>query len=457
MTWVGATAGSIARAVRRGDTSAGEVVDAHIRHIRAVDHELGAFQVVRTVPALAEAEIVDELPDLAGLSLAGVPITVSESAAVAGERTRLGSPATTLPVAEADHEVVRRLRGAGAVVVGMTRMSELGIFGFTDDDDVITRNPWRMDRTPGGSAGGAAAAVAAGMVPLAQATDAFGGIRAAAACCGLVGLKPGRGIVPTGGSDWFELSENGVLATTVFDAALGFAVMAGRRPRPPESPKPLSIAVSLRSPAQGVSPDRDCRLALARVTRLLVDAGHSARRADPTYPPRMSSAEITHWFAGAYQEAVRFDRSELQPRTRRHIALGEWVASSGLVRTADREQWRDHYLNWLTDHRFDVMMTPALAGPPPPAERWSRRGWLANVTASVRYAPYCAPWNFAGLPALVVPAGIRRDGLPVGVQLVGPPGSEELLLGLAAVIEEAAPWHRHAPGWPRLSRITANI
>src|SRR6185503_3249450 len=135
---------------------------------------------------------------------------------------------------DADHEVVRRLRGAGAIVVGTTRMPELGIWGITDDEEVVTRNPWRTDRTAGGSSGGSAAAVAAGLVPIAHGNDGLGSVRIPAACCGLVGLKPGRGVVPAGigATDWFGLVENGILATSVADAALGFAVLAGRTAEP---------------------------------------------------------------------------------------------------------------------------------------------------------------------------------------------------------------------------------
>src|SRR5690606_30143615 len=135
------------------------------------------------------------------------------------------SEAARGPVAEEDHEVVRRLRGAGAVVIGTSRMPELGLWGTTDDATAITRNPWRTDRSAGGSSGGSAAAVAAGLVPLAHGTDGLGSVRIPAACCGIVGFKPGRGVVPCqlGAEDWFGLVEHGVFATSVADAAVAFA------------------------------------------------------------------------------------------------------------------------------------------------------------------------------------------------------------------------------------------
>ena len=196
-SWVGATAQQIARAVRRGDTSATQVVADHLDYIQGYENVVNAFRLVRAGAAVAEAEAVDEQEDLANLPLAGVPIAVKENTAVAGLPTWYGSAAARTAVAEADHEVVRRLRGAGAVVVATSRMPELGLWGLTDDATAITRNPWRTDRTPGGSSGGAAAAVAAGLVPIAHGNDGLGSVRIPAACCGLIGIKPGRGVVPS--------------------------------------------------------------------------------------------------------------------------------------------------------------------------------------------------------------------------------------------------------------------
>ncbi len=450
MTWVGASALDISRAVRRGDTSAGEVVDEHLTYLRRVDGEVGAFRSVRSIPALEEAAAVDEMPDLAALPLAGVPVAVKENLAIVGERTQYGSAATMRAVAERDHEVVRRLRGAGAIVVGQSRMPELGVFAVTDDDDVITRNPWRLDRTAGGSSGGSAAAVASGMVPLALGNDGLGSVRIPAACCGLIGVKPGRGLVPAqiSDNDWFGLVENGVLATTVADATVGLAALAGVQRFELPEPDRLTFAVSLRSPVLGVTADTDAVSAVQTVVRALVTAGHSARAHEVSYPLRLGLAGFATWAAATRADAEPFDRSALQPRNRRHATLGRLAEAAGLVREVDRQRWRERAEEFFADG-IDVLVTPALATAPPRAIAWSQRGWLANLLASVRYAPYAAPWNLAGLPAMAVPAGARRDGLPAAVQLVGPPGSEWLLLAVAAHIESALPWRRLAPGWPR--------
>ncbi|HET6529522.1 MAG TPA: amidase family protein [Actinoplanes sp.] len=444
-TLVGATAKQIARAVRRGDTTATQVVADHLEQIAISDPELHAFRVVRGGEAMTEAEKVDEQDDLSNLPLAGVPVAVKENTPVAGVPTWNGSAAARSPVAEEDHEVVRRLRGAGAVVVGTTRMPELGLWAVTDDPDEATRNPWALDRTPGGSTGGGAAAVAAGLVPLAQGNDGLGSLRIPAACCGLVGLKPGRDVVPSD-LGWSGLTENGVLTTTVGDAALGFSVLAGRRPPKLVEPSRLRVGVSLRSPVTGIRTDGPNRSAVSAAARLLVNAGHSTIKADPRYTTTMAGAVVATWLASAYEEveAAGLDWSALQPRTRRHARLGKWMDGRRLTNQAHRDTWREYSIEFFTDRGIDVLLTPALAQTPPPADGHAGRGWLHSMLVNVRYAPYAAPWNFAGLPAIVVPVGVRPDGLPLAVQLVGPPDSEMLLLSIAGQFELQNPWQRLA-------------
>jgi amidase len=447
-TLVGGTAKQISRAVRRGDTSATQVVADHLEQIAISDPELHAFRVVRGGEAMAEAEQVDEQDDLAGLPLAGVPVAVKENTAVAGVPTFNGSPAACTAVAEEDHEVVRRLRGAGAVVVGTTRMPEMGLWAVTDDAEEATRNPWALDRTPGGSTGGGAAAVAAGLVPIAQGNDGLGSLRIPAACCGLVGLKPGSGVVPSnlGIESWMGLAENGVLTTTVGDAAVGFSVLAGRRPPKLVEPSRLRVGISVRSPVPGTSADAANRSAVATAAKLLVNAGHSTIGAEPRYSSRLGVAGMATWLASAYREVAgaELDWSALQPRTRRHARAGRWFTNRGLAGQAHRDAWRAQSIAFFADRGIDVLLTPALARTPPPAGGHANRGWLHSLKVNMQYAPYAAPWNFAGLPALVVPVGVRPDGLPLGVQLVGPPDSELLLLSIAGQFEMQNPWQRLA-------------
>jgi amidase len=290
-------------------------------------------------------------------------------------------------------------------------------------------------------------------VPIAHANDGLGSVRIPAACCGLVGLKPGRGVVPSGlgANDWFGLTEHGILATTVADATVGFSVLAGRTPGPLQRVTELRVGISLRSPVAGVTPDTDARRAAIDTGRRLVGAGHNAVQADPAYPTQLGVRGMATWFASAFLDAQQagLDVRSLQPRTRRHIELGKSAMRRGLVREADRVAWRERCLNWFHDRRIDILITPALAGPPPRAANWAAGSWAANMVANVRFAPYSAPWNIAGFPAVVVPAGVRADGLPNAVQLVGRPGSELSLLAVAGELEQLAPWRRHAPGWPR--------
>src|SRR4051794_12836878 len=314
-SWVGSTAKQISRAVRRGDVSATQVVADTLEQIAISDPSLDAFRVVRGGEAITEAEKVDDQEDLSNLPLAGVPVAVKENTPVAGLPTWLGSAAMRSAVAEEDHEVVRRLRGAGAVVVGVTRMPEMGLWGVTDDANGPTRNPWDRDRTPGGSSGGAAAAVAAGLVPIAQGNDGLGSIRIPAACCGLVGLKPGRDVVPAGlgSSSFFGMAENGVLTTTVADAALGFSVLAGRDPVRLVEPDKLRIGVSTRSPVAGVRADRPNVEAVASASKLLVRAGHDTVTANPHYSTALGIRVSATWFAAAYRESEGLDVASLQP------------------------------------------------------------------------------------------------------------------------------------------------
>jgi amidase len=159
---------------------------------------------------------------------------------------------------------------------------------------------------------------------------------------------------------------------------------------------------------------------------------------------------IATWCAAAYGDAAADGAvpESLQARTRRHVAIGRWALAHGFVREEHRAQWRAYAQAWFADQDIDVLLTPALATTPPVAHPYHERSWWANVVASLRFAPFAAPWNVAGFPAMVVPMGVRPDGLPVGVQLVGRPGAELRLLAVAGQLEQASPWLRHAPGWP---------
>jgi len=444
-----ATATEIAAGVRSGALSAPDVVAAALGKIVARDDRIGAFQVVRAEKAAADAAEVARRADLAQLPLAGVPIAIKDNVPVAGEPMRNGSPLSSDEPQPADHPVVARLKAAGAIVVGMTRVPELCVFAATDSPFGITHNPWDLNRTPGGSSGGSAAAVAAGMVPVAHGADGMGSIRIPAACCGLVGIKPGAGVVPAhlGPNDWYGMAENGPLATTVADAALVLSVMAGNpdlaEVREPD--RPLRIGVSTRPPVNGVRPDIEHLRAVVRTVRLLEAAGHHIERVDPPYPKNPLPV-LARWFGGASFDADGLDRSRLDRAVRFHVALGDRVRAHNLVKDADRDEFRTQLARYFAT--LDLLVTPILATPPVDAARWGQRSWPRVFAANARYAPYSAPWNHAGYPAVSVPAGVHPDtGTPMAVQLVTPDGGEQLLLGVAALLERVAPWPRVAPGF----------
>jgi len=445
---VGLPATELAARVRSGELSAVEVVRAHLAQLADVEARIGAFRVVRAEAALAEAAAVDASPHRAELPLAGVPIAVKDNVAVAGEVATDGSLAHTPAPATADHPVVAQLRAAGAVVVGISRVPELCIYSATDGPGTVTRNPWDTARSSAGSSGGSAAAVAAGVVPLAHGNDGMGSLRLPAAACGLVTLKAGSGVVPgpVGANSWYGMAENGVLATTVADLAAGFAVVSGQpAPVTPASATPLRVAVSTRSPVPGVRLDAAGRAAVDAVVAELEAAGHTVVRKDPVVTPAAALGTVARWLAGADvdAEALGLDRAAMQPRSRTHARLGRWVRRAGLLRPRTAEAFQRRMAAFFAD--VDVLLTPVVTGPPLAARPWHERGFLANITANARWAPWTSAWNLAGLPALVLPAGPGRDGLPTSVQLIGPAGSETRLLLLAGELERRLPWRRHAP------------
>jgi amidase len=467
-TVVGLPATELAARVRSGQLTAVEVVRAHLAHLDEVEPRIGAFRVVRRAAALAEAAAVDAAPDRGALPLAGVPIAVKDNIPVAGETCTEGSPACPARPAAEDHPVVARARAAGAVVVGITRMPELGLYASTDAQGAVCRNPWDTARSPAGSSGGSAAAVASGSVPLALGNDGMGSLRLPAAACGLVTLKPGRGVVPTLSGDWFGMVENGALATTVADLALAHAVLAGVPPEPPAGPaRPLRIAVSTRPLVPGVPTDGPAKAAVDAVAALLAAAGHTVVRRPLVVPPGAAAGALARWMAGADEaaDALGVDRNALQPRSRTHARIGRLVRRAGLVRPATADRFRARMTAFFSgadraassqgpapggrgeggEEVLDLLLTPITTGPPLPARPWHERSFGANVVANARWALWAPPWNLAGLPALVLPAGTRPEGHPLAVQFAGPPGAETRLLWIAGELERLQPWRRYAP------------
>lgn len=443
-SWIGRTAAEIAAAVQEKRATPREVVAEHLARIERLDGRIGAFRTVRAEAALAEADEVGARADLAELPLAGVPIAVKDNLAVRGESKRVGSAATPDTPSAEDHVTVARLRAAGAVVVGLTNVPELCVFGTTEGVHGTARNPWDTSRTAGGSSGGSAAAVAAGLVPIALGNDGMGSLRIPAANCGLVTIKPGHGVVPAGVSDgdWFGMSENGPLATTVEDARLMLTVLADTEPASPSTAATRTIALSLRSPIAGIVITKPYTAAAREAAGVLMKAGHQVRRADPSYPMSLSFTSLAHWTAGTSEDAQGLDPRQLTRRTRVHAAVGRRFVKG--VRTGtSREALRRRLEPFFEE--YDVLLTPALARRSPKSVPWHERGWLRNVLANTNYSPLTPPWNLTGWPAMSVPFGKLPSGAPTAVQLVGRPGSEAVLLEVAEQLEKLHPWERTAP------------
>lgn len=429
----------IAARVHDGRLSAVAVATAHVARIAERDGQVGAFQEHHPERVLAEASGVDRRADRFALPLAGVPVAIKDCVDVAGYRTRHGSAASSAEPARRDDELVKRLRGAGAVVVGKTRMPELGLWDFTHSALGTTRNPLDVTRDPGGSSGGSAAAVASGMAPLALGTDGGGSIRIPAAYCGLVGIKPGRGVVPLpGGTDehWCGLTACGPLARTAEDAALMLSVLAGQRFATDE-PGPVHVALSLRAPLRLVRPHPDHRAAaVGAAARLRAAPGGAAvTLTDPPYPRGLGRQWLRRWQAGVAQDVVRhgLDHAALEHRTAAVARRGRRVLRRVPPRAPDAA-WRDAVLAWMDEGGFDLVVSPATAAPPVVAGGLAGRGYVVTLARSALRVPYTQAWNLAGLPAVVTPVLI--GGRPVGVQLVGRPGAESALLSAAAQLEQ---------------------
>ena len=447
--WVGETAVGIAAAVRAGRASPAEVLEQHLERIAALDGRLGAFRLLRTDEVRAEAKALEERADLAGLPLAGVPVAIKDNVDLAGAPTRNGSAATSSEPAAADAELIRRLRAAGALLVGKTSLPELGLWPFTESEAFgISRNPWSLDHTPGGSSGGSAAAVAAAMVPIALAADGGGSIRMPASNCGLVGIKPGLGVVPfpaDGASALYGMSEFGPLATTVADLGLMLDVLAGtgayRSVAPPD--RPLRVGVTAKPGAVGAKVDPAVRAALDATAETLRDAGHRVVVVDPPWRNGDAGPFLHRFFVGIAEEAAPLDRAALEPRTRAEARAGHALRRVRPLPSGPPARVLRRYRAWFEAH--DVLLSPTLAAPPLRVGAYRGKGLTRTILGLTGYMPFTPPFNLVGFPAASVPAGATDDGLPLGVQLAAAPGGEALLLSLARQLETLRPWPRHAP------------
>ncbi|MGH3362578.1 MAG: amidase [Nocardioides sp.] len=445
------------RAIAMGDTTATAVVEQSLQRISDLDPGLNAFSVVLAAQARTEAATLDGARTTGGSvgPLHGVPVAIKEEIDVAGCVTTFGGEANETPAA-GDAEVVRRLRAAGAVIVGKTTMPEFGAFPYTESvSRGLTRNPWDRSRTPGGSSGGTAVAVATGMVPVAMGGDGGGSIRIPSACCGLFGLKPQRGRVSTAPHShlWWALGTMGPLSRSVMDSAVVYDVIRGNLEgdlyRAGESgsfveaagrePGRLRIGWSAKPVTLGVRPDPVHVQVLEETARLLAGLGHDVVEVDPSYPDP-TAAFVPQFFAGIRTEAEAVEHYDrLERRTRETYRLGTWVTPRVREFALAQTEKVSQKANRIFDD-VDVLLTPAIAHRPPPVGILGGRGTVASIVNAMPAIAYAALWNVAGNPAASVPCGLGPEGLPTAVQLVGRTDDEATLLSLSAQLEAARPF-----------------
>ena len=441
-----------AQLIRDGEVSPRELVEAVLDRIAALDPQLNAFRIVLADRALAEAAQAEGRRGAGGdRPLLGVPIAIKDDIDVAGTTTAWGTAAHG-PEQAADAEVVRRLREAGAIVIGKTNVPEMTIWPFTESTTFgATRNPWDTARTTGGSSGGTAAAVASGMVGGGMGSDGGGSIRIPAAWCGLFGLKPGRGVVPLAPHEdaWQGLSVNGVLTRGVADTALFLdAVAGGGFSAALTPPAPLTIALSYRR-LPGAAPwpklDPEIREATEQTAAALRALGHRVVEREPDYGAGAFGHFLVRYTRGIKDDVDVLPHPErLEKRTlgmRRMGAL--WPAGRVAGIRRNEAKLRDRIWNSLGG--ADVLMTPTVSTLPPRVGRWEGQGALRTLNGIAGRVPYNAIFNATGQPAAAVPSGFSASGMPLSVQLVAPLGGERLLLALAAQLEAQRPWADRRP------------
>jgi amidase len=459
----------LAELIRKGDLSAKELVEASLTRIDELQPEINAFTHVAHDEALATAaEIQRDDPR----PFAGVPIAIKDNRPVKDMPLTMCSDLFKDVVPRHDAFCVRRLREAGFVIVGKTALPEMGILPTTESRRFgPTRNPWAADRTPGGSSGGSAAAVAAGMVPIAHANDGGGSTRIPAACCGLVGLKPTRGRVSPGpDSGQSFLTVDGVLTHTVAETAEVLDLLEGYEPgdatwAPPPTrpyadaasvdPDRLRIGVAFNPPLEGAILDPLCERATRDAAALLESLGHAVEEIEPPWSGLDLLPDFTRVFGPevsvttliggrlARREPTEDDVEPLTwamwERARSQDTLA-YLAARGRLESVARS------IVAFTE-RYDAVLTPSLAKRPVAIGEIHGRGpdpW-GNYQRSGYFTPYTAIVNVTGLPAIALPLYHGDDGLPLSVQLIGRPAREDGLLALATQLERALPWADRRP------------
>jgi Asp-tRNA(Asn)/Glu-tRNA(Gln) amidotransferase A subunit family amidase len=446
----------LAAKVRSGELSALELTQHSLDRIAEVDGKVNAFVVVDAQRALEQAEGIDQIVASGGDPgpLAGIPIGVKDLEDAAGLPTTHGSPLhEDANPARADSSLVARLRQAGCVVVGKTNTPEFGWTSRTENAlHGLTRNPWNLDHSPGGSSGGSAAAIAAGMVPMATGSDGGGSIRIPSAACGLSGMKASLGRVPNGGLEapgWLELSSKGPMARSIHDVAAALEAVIGPDPTDLASlPKPeASFLAAVTDPhLPGVvgwsgdlgfsEVDGEVATACETALGLLVDSGVEV----VTVPGLFDEDCVDDWMTIVssclarsmedHRDHPRF--GEVDPVLQLMVEHGRRTTGTELVRALDAM----HTLNLRLVEQFHhvrLLLTPTTAGVAPPVALGGRG--LINGVEDQNWVRFTYPFNMTRSPAATVSVGLSRDGLPIGMQIIGPQHADLVVLRAAAAME----------------------
>lgn len=458
------TVAELAADVQAGKVAARELVQHALDRIDALDDRINAFTSVDGESAMAAAAAIDERVakgDEIG-DLAGIPIAVKDLEDAAGFVTSRGSAiwADGAP-ATADSILVARLKAAGCVVVGKTNTPELGFKGDTANPRFgATKNPWNLERSPGGSSGGSAAAIAAGMVPLATGSDGGGSIRIPSALCGLSGMKPSLGRVPSGGThapDWQHLSTKGPMARRICDVVLALDEVIGPDPSDLRSlpmPEPSWLGALEKahmpmkvawSPTLGYARvDKQSLAVCERAVRLLDELGAEVTEIDAVF----DEDPVFDWLSLAMTYNKRTlaefegtaDWERIDPELRDQLGFADRVSTIDLVKAEDR----CHQLNLRLVELFHdcrLLVTPVVAGRTPV----SGRPGTIDGEEDISWVRFTYPFNMTRSPAGTVCAGFDDDGLPVGLQMVGPQHGDLVVLRAMAALEDALDLDAVAP------------
>jgi amidase len=454
-----------AEALRAGEVSSADLVAMYLERIDRFDGKLNAFRVVLRERAEAEAAEADRrIADGEEAPLLGVPVAVKDEVDVAGELTTHGSAAFDRPATE-DSAHYRRLREAGAVLIGKTNLSELAIWPFTETAAWgRTRNPWETGRSAGGSSGGSAAAVAAGLVGGASASDGGGSIRIPASYTGLVGLKPQRGRISLAPEreHWLGLSVTGCLTRRTIDTALWLDVAAGSEPGDADHPPPLAgsyVEAASRLPpglriASSTSVPRalfpglvsdEGRDAVVEGARVLGSLGHSVEQRDPDWG-WIGGDAVPRYLAGIAEHGRSVPhRERLEPRTRGILRIGNALPAASVRRARDNEGTHARRINRLFEE-FDLVISPVTGIPAPEIGHHAGRGAMRTLAGVAREYPNTLQWNYTGQPAASIPLPPAPPSrVPRAFQLVAPPDREDLLLSLSAQLEAEIGWPDRIP------------